>query len=48
MIKLKYLFDNRNLAEMLLGNWDYDKCSLEMFKYYRISSNAIYPFQNNG
>lgn len=48
MLKLKYLFDNRDLAEMLLGNWDYDKCSLEMFKYYRISENAIYPFQNEG
>lgn len=47
-MKLKYLFDNRNLAEMLLGNWDYDKSSIEMFKHYRISANAIYPFQNNG
>lgn len=48
MIKLKYLFDNRDLAEMLLGYWRYDEKSLEMFKYYRISSNAIYPFQNEG
>lgn len=46
MIKLKYLFDNRDLAEMLLGNWEYDEDSLEMFKYFRISSNAIYPFRN--
>lgn len=48
MMKLEYLFNNRDLAEMLVGNWDYDKSSLEMFKYYRISSNAIYPFQNKG
>ena len=48
MMKLKYLFDNRNLAEMLLGNWEYDESSLELFKYFRISSNAIYPFQSKG
>ncbi|MED3550760.1 phosphotransferase enzyme family protein [Cytobacillus praedii] len=46
MLKLKYLFDNADLAEMLLGNWEYDKESIDMFKYYRISSNAIYPFQS--
>ncbi len=48
MMKLKYLFDNRDLAKMLVGNWNYDESSLEMFQYYRISSNAIYPFQNEG
>lgn len=45
MLKIKYLFDNADLAEMLLGNWEYDKESIDLFKYYRISSNAIYPFQ---
>ncbi|QMV40679.1 phosphotransferase enzyme family protein [Cohnella cholangitidis] len=48
MLKLKYLFDNVDLAEMLLGNWEFDERSVEMFKYYRISSNAIYPFQHRG
>ncbi|WP_102275601.1 phosphotransferase enzyme family protein [Cytobacillus massiliigabonensis] len=48
MLKLKYLFDNVNLAEMLLNNWEYDEKSIDLFKYYRISSNAIYPFQNQG
>ncbi|MEW9697575.1 phosphotransferase enzyme family protein [Paenibacillus sp. SI8] len=48
MLKLKYLFNNENLAEMLLGNWEYDKESIDMFQYYRISSNAIYPFQLAG
>ncbi len=48
MLKLKYLFSNENLAEMILGNWEFDKESIEMFKYYRISSNAIYPFQCKG
>lgn len=48
MLKLKYLFNNENLAEMLLGNWEFDRESMDMFKYYRISSNAIYPFQCKG
>lgn len=45
---MKYLFDNRDLAEMLVKNWEYDPLSLDMFNYYRISSNAIYPFKCNG
>lgn len=48
MLKLKYLFDNRDLAKMILENWDYDSSSIDMFKFYRISSNAIYPFKTNG
>jgi len=47
MLKLKYLFDNRDLAMMILDNWEYDEDSIELFKYYRISSNAIYPFKKN-
>ena len=47
MMKLKYLFDNPELAHMLLKNWDYDESSLDMFRSYRISSNAIYPFTTN-
>lgn len=48
MLKLKYLFNNVDLAEMLLRNWEFEEGSLELFKYYRISSNAIYPFQSQG
>ncbi|UVI33034.1 phosphotransferase enzyme family protein [Paenibacillus spongiae] len=48
MLKLKYLFNNTDLAEMLLGNWEYDPESLDLFQYYRISSNAVYPFQCQG
>ncbi|SDT50814.1 Ser/Thr protein kinase RdoA involved in Cpx stress response, MazF antagonist [Paenibacillaceae bacterium GAS479] len=48
MLKLKYLFNNIDLAEMLVKNWSYDETSLDMFKYYRISSNAIYPFKSEG
>lgn len=46
MMKLKFLFDNRDLAKMLLENWKYDENSLDMLNYNRISSNAVYPFQN--
>jgi len=48
MLKLRYLFDNRDLALMLLDNWDHDKKSLKMLNYYRISANAIYPYKMNG
>ncbi|UQZ35992.1 hypothetical protein C2I18_22135 [Paenibacillus sp. PK3_47] len=48
MLKLKYLFNNPDLAEMLLKNWEYDPESLGMFRHYRISSNAVYPFQAGG
>lgn len=48
MLKLKYLFDNSELALMLLKNWNYDEDSLVLFKYFRISSNAIYPFKSQG
>lgn len=43
-MKLKHLFSNIDLATMVVKNWDYD--SLDLFKYWRISSNAIYPFSN--
>ncbi|MFS0871004.1 phosphotransferase enzyme family protein [Paenibacillus xylanilyticus] len=48
MLKLKYLFHNSDLAEMILKNWSYDPESLDMFRYYRISSNAVYPFRDQG
>ncbi|WP_339239617.1 phosphotransferase [Paenibacillus sp. FSL R5-0517] len=48
MLSLKYLFQNNNLAEMILKNWSYDPESLDMFQYYRISSNAVYPFRDQG
>jgi Ser/Thr protein kinase RdoA (MazF antagonist) len=48
MLKLKYLFNDENLAEMILGNWEFDKESIDLFQYYRISSNAIYPFSWKG
>ncbi|WP_413405700.1 phosphotransferase enzyme family protein [Paenibacillus amylolyticus] len=48
MLKLKYLFQHNDLAEMILNNWSYDPESLDMFQYYRISSNAMYPFRDQG
>jgi Ser/Thr protein kinase RdoA (MazF antagonist) len=47
MLPLKYLFDNPALAKMLLDNWEYDPSSLDLFQYFRISANAIYPFKHN-
>lgn len=48
MLTLKYLFQHNDLAEMILKNWSYDPESLDMFQYYRISSNAVYPFRDQG
>ena len=48
MMKLKHLFSNEDLAEMLLKNWEHDEDYKELFKYFRVSSNAIYPFKANG
>ena len=48
MLKLRHLFDNRDLALMLLGNWEYDKNNTDILKFFRISANAIYPYIHNG
>lgn len=48
MLKLKYLFDNRDLAQMILENWEYDHDDPNLLKYYRISSNAVYWCKNKG
>lgn len=48
IMKLKHLFENPHLAEMLCKNWEYETDSLELFQYFRISANAIYPFRQNG
>lgn len=46
MLKLKNLFPNIDLATMIVENWDYD--NLDFFKYWRISANAMYPFNSQG
>ncbi|ABX42914.1 phosphotransferase enzyme family protein [Lachnoclostridium phytofermentans] len=45
MLKMRNLISNYELAKDLLKNWEYDEENLdEMLSYFRISSNAIYPF----
>lgn len=48
MLKLKYLFDNKDLANMILSNWEHDYDYPDFLKYYRISSNAVYWCRNRG
>lgn len=48
MLKLKYLFENKDLAHMLLNNWEYDNDDSNFLKYFRISSNAVYWCKNQG
>ncbi len=49
MLKLKYLFENFELAKLVLTNWEHDEDTLdEYLKYFRISSNAVYPFSIRG
>jgi Ser/Thr protein kinase RdoA (MazF antagonist) len=48
MLPLRHLFDNRDLAQMLLANWDFDEDKMEYLDRYRISSNAVYPFSKQG
>jgi Ser/Thr protein kinase RdoA (MazF antagonist) len=48
MMSLRYLFDNEDLARMLVGNWEYEPSSLDLFKQCRISANAVYPFRMGG
>ena len=48
MLKLKYLYENYDLARTALAFYEYSEDSLdEMLSYFRISSNAIYPFYAN-
>ena len=49
MLKLKYLFENYELAWKCLAFYEFDEESLgDMLSYFRISSNAIYPFCKKG
>lgn len=49
MLKLKYLFENYDLARKCLAFYEHDEASLhDMLSYFRISSNAIYPFRKKG
>jgi Ser/Thr protein kinase RdoA (MazF antagonist) len=48
LLKLKYLFNNKDLAQMILDNWEYDSEDPNLYEYYRISTNAIYWCKNKG
>ena len=49
MLKLKYLYENYDLAKFALKNWEYDTETLDdCLQHFRISSNAIYPFLWHG
>lgn len=48
MLKFRYLFNNPDLALMLLKNWEYDEESVDLIRYFRISANAIYPMKIKG
>ena len=45
MLKLKYLYENYDLAKFALKNWEHETETLDDYlQKFRISSNAIYPF----
>lgn len=49
MLKLKYLYENFDLAKAALKNWPHDSDGLDkLLAQFRISNNATYPFQQNG
>lgn len=49
MLKLKYLYENYDLAKFALKNWEYDMETLDdCLQHFRISSNAVYPFLWHG
>lgn len=49
MLKLKYLYENYDLARSALKNWEYDADTLDdSLQHFRISSNAVYPFYRQG
>ncbi len=47
-MKLKNLEDNRLLALDLLSHWQYDQESISILDQFRISANAVYPFNRFG
>ena len=49
MLKLIYLTENFDLARMALTHWRHDEETLDArLQWFRISSNAVYPFAREG
>lgn len=46
MLKLKHLFNNKDLAFMLLNYWSHDLSDANQLDKFRISANAVYPYEN--
>lgn len=48
MLKLRYLVDDRELAQNILSRWEHDQDHLSLLDHFRISANAVYPYKNKG
>ena len=49
MMKLRYLFENFDLARLALSRYPHDEETLDQYlRHFRISSNAVYPYASNG
>lgn len=49
MMRLRFLFEDFDLAKAALAHWPHDTDTLDtLLSQYRISSNAIYPFAHQG
>ena len=49
MLKLTYLIENFDLARLALAHWPHDEATLDArLRWFRISSNAVYPFDQAG
>lgn len=49
MLKLTYLTENFDLARSALSHWPHDESTLDArLQWFRISSNAVYPFDQEG
>lgn len=49
MLKLKYLYENYDLARLALRGWRHDAEGLDgLLARFRISNNAVYPFARDG
>lgn len=49
MLKMKYLTENFELARLALTHWRHDEATLtQRLSWFRISSNAVYPFDREG
>lgn len=49
VLKLKYLYENYDLARLALSSWRHDEEGLDgMLARFRISNNAVYPFRRDG